>query len=114
MVERRHSWESPFHVGSNNIPLVGVVESLCRSIRDLECVGWIDLILVLLLDLVVLLVASNSLLLRRFLFKADGRFFLRGMMGENGILWLIWWWSLFIALWGIPSEALRMEWEQPI
>ncbi len=76
MVERRHSWESPFHVGLNDIPLVGVVESIRRSIRDLECVGWIDLILVLLLDVVVLLVASNSLLLCRFFVQGRWEVFL--------------------------------------
>ncbi len=54
MVKRRHSLESLFHGGSNVFPLVVV-----------ECVGFVDLILDADIDVVVLLVATNSLFLRR-------------------------------------------------
>ncbi len=37
----------------------------------LECVGFVDLILDVVIDVVVLLVASNSLLFRRFFVGGD-------------------------------------------
>ncbi len=64
MVERRDSLEPSWNELFNEFPLVGG-EFVCRFIRDLECVGCIDLILVLVLDVVVLLVTTNSLLLGR-------------------------------------------------
>jgi hypothetical protein len=84
-----------FHGGSINIPIV-VVESVRRFFGHVECVQLVDLILDAVIDVVVLLVAcffvDSSL-------EANGRFRLRGVMGENGILWLISCWSLVNALW---------------
>ncbi len=57
--------ESSFHGGFNKIPFV-VVESVCQNIRGLECVGLGDLIIDVAIDAVVISVASNALLLRRF------------------------------------------------
>ena len=58
--------ESPFYGGFNDTPLV-VVDSVRRNIRGLECVGLGDLIIDVVIDVVVLLVASNSLLFRRLI-----------------------------------------------
>ncbi len=57
--------DSPFHGGFNDTPLVGL-EFFRRFIRGLECVGFVDLILDVVIDVVVLLVASIALLFRRF------------------------------------------------
>jgi hypothetical protein len=46
--------------------------------------------------------------------EADGGFLLRGMMGENVILRVILFSSLFFALWLTSSEAWKNEWERPI
>ncbi len=56
--------ESPFHGESNDTPLV-VVESVRQNIRGLECVGFGDLIVDAVCDVVAVSVASNALLLRR-------------------------------------------------
>ncbi len=56
--------DSPFHGGTSDTPLVGV-GFFRRFIRGLECVGFVYLILDVVIDVVVPLVASNSLLLRR-------------------------------------------------
>ena len=57
--------ERSFYGGSNDTPLV-VVESVRQNIRGLECVGFGDLIIDVIIDAVAVSVASNSLLLRRF------------------------------------------------
>jgi hypothetical protein len=72
MAERRHSLESSFHGGSNNNPVVGV-GVFHRFIRHLECVGFVDLIVVLVLDVIAVAVASNSLFLRRDVVRGKWR-----------------------------------------
>ncbi len=57
--------ESPFHGGFNNTPLV-VVKFVRRFVQGFECVGFGDLILDAVSDVVVLLVATDSLFLRRY------------------------------------------------
>ncbi len=67
IVEGRHLLESSFHGGSNDTLFVGR-ESFRLFIRHIECVGFVDLILVVVLDVldvIVASVASHSLFLRR-------------------------------------------------
>jgi hypothetical protein len=70
MVERRHSLESPFYVGFNDTPLVGV-RSFRRFIRNLEYDGFVDSNIDAVIDVVVLLVASNLLLLRSLFLRDE-------------------------------------------
>ncbi len=64
MVKRRHWLESPFHGGSNDTPNV-VVDSVCRVVRGLECVGLGDSIVGAVIDAVAFSVVSYALLLGR-------------------------------------------------
>ncbi len=61
-----------FHGGFNDTPLVGR-ESFRQFIRHLECVGFVELILVVVLDVIVASVASNWLILRRAFVRGKWR-----------------------------------------
>jgi hypothetical protein len=90
-----------------------VVVAFRGSGRDLECVGCGDLIVDAVLDVIDASVVANAYILRGPFVQGKWRVLLSEMIGEKVILRAISSWSLFLALWLMLSEALKMNGSNP-